>query len=94
MVNIENLVSWHCHVSCFVFIIPRRWNREEDIVLALSVRQSFHPSVRASSLQLLSGIQQNFMGTINTKRSCAYHGLVPVGLLNTELWPFIMHIEQ
>jgi hypothetical protein len=44
---------------------------------------------RASSLQLLTGIPRNFMGTFNTKRRCAYHCLVPLRLFNTELWPLI-----
>jgi hypothetical protein len=47
-----------------------------------------HPSVcsnfRASSLQLLAGIQQNFMGMINTKMRCAYCRLVQVRPCNTK----------
>jgi hypothetical protein len=39
---------------------------------------------RATFLQLLAGIQQNFMGIINIKR-CAYRWLVPVRPFNSEL---------
>ncbi|XP_060561263.1 DNA-directed RNA polymerases I and III subunit RPAC1-like [Ruditapes philippinarum] len=56
------------------------------------VRPSVHPSefrFRASSQQLLAGIQGNFMGIINIKRRCAYRCLVPVIPFNSELWPLI-----
>jgi hypothetical protein len=56
------------------------------------VRPSIRPSefrLRASSLQLLAGIQRNFMGTINTKKRLAYRRLVQVRPFNTELWPLI-----
>jgi hypothetical protein len=59
-------------VSVYQFCYPRQWNQEEDIVLALTVRPipSVHPIFRfcTSSLQLLAGIQGNFIGTINTRR--------------------------
>jgi hypothetical protein len=46
---------------------------------------------RSSSLRLLAGIQQNFMGTFNTKRRCAYRWLFPVKHFNPELWPLISY---
>jgi hypothetical protein len=55
------------------FVIPRWWNREGDIVLAMPVRLSEQTSkgpyefcFRTISLQLLVGFQRHFVGTINT----------------------------
>jgi glycerol-3-phosphate cytidylyltransferase-like family protein len=39
--------------SLYVLVIPRRWNREGDIVLALSVRPSVLPSVRPNFVSAL-----------------------------------------
>jgi len=33
-------------LNFLLFVIPRLWNREGDIEMALSVRPSFRPSVR------------------------------------------------
>ena len=41
------------------------------------------------SQQRLNGFPRNFMGTINTKRRCAYRRRVLVGQFITELWPFV-----
>jgi hypothetical protein len=69
-------------------------------VVPPSFRQFVRPSTlllefrfRAISLQLLSGIQRNFMGTYNTKRNCAFRRLVPVRPFNTELWPSITYAD-
>jgi hypothetical protein len=96
-----NKKNKHVTTARACVIIPRRWNREGDIVLALSVRPerpSFRPPIRpsefrfrSSSLHLLAGIQRNFMGTFNTKRICAYRRLVPVRHFNSELWPLISY---
>ncbi|XP_060596966.1 uncharacterized protein LOC132750909 [Ruditapes philippinarum] len=59
------------------------------------VRPSIRPSefrFRSSSLQLLAGIQRNFMRIINIKRRCAYRRLVPVRPFNSELWPLISYV--
>jgi hypothetical protein len=62
------------------------------------VRPSFRPSIRrsefrfrASSLQLLTGIQRKFMGIINIKRRCAYCRLDRVRPFDLELWPLISY---
>jgi hypothetical protein len=74
-------------------IIPRRWNREGDIVLALSVLPIVRPSefhFRTSSLQLMAGIQRNFMGIINIKRRCAYVGLFRSNTFTQSYGPWLV----
>jgi hypothetical protein len=48
------------------------------------IREKNH-CFRITSLQLLAGIQQNFMGTFNTKGRCTYHRLVPVRPFNSRI---------
>jgi hypothetical protein len=58
MVIIENLVSWHCHVSCFVFKLFKQVSKLEIRVFYI-VKATLHLNLK--TIEVLYKLRQHFI---------------------------------